>query len=134
MPIQSTSQLGLPLNTTDATPAVAWTFPTLSGNVYQVIAKVQGVNIDDTDEGIAYYLRALFSNQGGTLAQIGSTQSIAAAIEHADLTAADAALSASGTNIIVTATGVAATNLTWTVSAEISVAERYISNGGFSPS
>lgn len=121
---------GVYVNTTDATVTTAATFQTKTDKAYQVVATITGVNTTTFAATCAYYLRAVFLNDGGTLAQQSSTQSIAAAIETAALSGADAGLDASGTTIRARVTGVAATSLTWLVSAEITEVGAWADNGG----
>ena len=121
---------GAYLNTTDATESTAATFQTRTDSGYQVIAKITAVRTDTFAALAAYFLRAAFLNDGGTLAIEGSVQSIAAAIETAALAGCVATLDASGTTIRARVTGIAATNITWLVEAEITEVGQYIDNGG----
>lgn len=131
MPNLSTYSIGgVYLNTTDATQSTAATFQTRTDRAYQVIAKITAVRTDTFAALAAYYLRAAFLNDGGTLAIEGSVQSIAAAIETAALSTAAATLDTDGTTIRARVTGVAAINISWLVEAEITEIGAWIANGG----
>ncbi len=122
---------GVYVNTTNATPAVVATFQTRTNKAYQVVAKVTGVNTTSFAEVVAYSERAAFYNAAGVLTQEGASQSTTP-IETAALAACACVLSATGTTIIVTVTGVAATNLTWLCELEIQEVGLWIANGGLS--
>lgn len=128
--LNTSSSGGAYVNTTDATQTTAATFQTRTDKGYVVIATITAINTTTFAAMASYYLRAAFLNDGGTLAQQGSTQAIAAALETAALSGADATLDASGTEIRARVTGVAATNLTWSVDAEIQELGTYIAEGG----
>lgn len=130
MKLNSYSIAGAYANTTDATVTTLASFQTQTNKAYQVIAKITAVNTATFAAMASYYLRGAFLNDGGVLAQEGSTQAIAAAIETTALSSASADLDADGTVIRVRGTGVAATNLTWLVEAEIQEVGQYIANGG----
>lgn len=131
MPAQNTFTIrGVYANTTDATVTTAATFDTRTDKAYQVVARISAVNTTTFAASAHYYLRAAFLNDGGTLAQQGATQSIAAALETAALAAADATLDASGTQIRARVTGIAATNLTWLVELDIQEVGAYVANSG----
>jgi len=60
-----------------------------------------------------YHKLIRYKNVGGTLTQLGSTQTIGTDFEDAALSAADVTVTTSGTNILVQATGIAATTISW---------------------
>lgn len=108
---------GVLFRTTDATPTVAVNFPTKPSKAYWVELKVLA-GYSDQSKGAVYFLVAAFrTNSAGTLAQIGSTQSVITAIE--DTAGMDCTVAASSTNIAVTVTGVAATNIQWLLNSDI---------------
>lgn len=108
---------GVLFRTTDATPTVAVNFPTRASKCYWVELKVLA-DYSDQSAGAAYWLCAAFrTNSAGTLSQIGSTQSIMTAIE--DTGAMACTVAASSTNVAVTVTGVAGTNIQWLISSDI---------------
>jgi len=108
---------GVLWQTADATPVVAVNFPTRANKVYWVELKVVAA-YSDTSAGATYWLAGAFrTNSAGTLAQIGSTASVITAIE--DTGGMACTMAASSTNIAVTVTGVAATDIQWLISSDI---------------
>jgi hypothetical protein len=108
---------GVMFRTTDATPTVAVNFPTRPSKVYWVELKVLAT-YSDTSKAAAYWLMGCFrTSAAGTLTQVGATASVITAIE--DTGGMDCTMAASSTNVAVTVTGVAATNIQWQVYAEI---------------
>jgi len=108
--------LSVPFKTTaaiGATPTVAAYF---SATPYPLCAfwcevKALALYADGSLAG-AYWLTGVFrSNAAGTVTQVGATASVIAAIE--DTASMDCGMSASGTSILVTVTGVAATEINW---------------------
>lgn len=81
-----------------ATTTNVVTFATVADRVYQCIGFLT-VSNDTDNEGAAYWLRAAFKRVGGTVTQIGSTQTIAADLEDAGQTGLSAVLDFSGTDI-----------------------------------
>ena len=108
---------GVLFQTADATPVVAVNFATRPSKVYWVELKVLA-GYSDQSAGAIYWLAGAFrTNSAGTLAQIGSTQSVITAQE--DTGGMACTMAASSTNIAVTVTGVAATNIQWLLSSDI---------------
>jgi 2-keto-4-pentenoate hydratase len=122
---------GVYVNTTDATPAVAATFQTRTDKAYQVVAKVTGTPTAPFGAIAAYLERAGFYRVAGDVVQEGSSQS-ATPIETGGLAACACVLSATGTTIIVTVTGIAGTPMTWLAELEIQEVGLWIANGGLS--
>jgi hypothetical protein len=81
-----------------ATTTNVATFPTTADRVYQVIGRMT-VSNDTDDQGAVYWVRAAFKRVGGTVTQIGSTQTVAADLEDAGQTGLAAVLDFSGTDI-----------------------------------
>jgi hypothetical protein len=81
-----------------ATTTSVVTYATEAERVYQVIGHLT-VSNDTDNEGAAYMVRAAFKRVGGTVTQIGSTQTIAADLEDAGQTGLSAVLDFSGTDI-----------------------------------
>lgn len=121
---------GVYLNTTGATPAVAAYFPTRNDAAYEGHFRITAFRTDGTAGVVSYWRRAVFVNDGGTLTQEGSTQTIGTDVETAALAGATVAIAASGENINVTVTGVADINLSWNVSAEVQQIGQWVANGG----
>lgn len=108
---------GVLFRTADATPVVAVNFPTRKSKVYWVELKVLA-SYSDTSKAAAYWLTACFrTDSAGTLAQVGSTASVITAIE--DTGSMACTVAASSTNVAVTVTGVAATNIQWLISSDV---------------
>lgn len=108
---------GVLFRTTNATPVVAVNFPTRPSKVYWIDVKVTAA-YSDTSAGAIYWLAGAFrTNAAGTLTQISTTASVITAKE--DTGSMDATMAASGTNVQVTVTGVAVTNIQWRVNADI---------------
>jgi len=108
---------GVLVRTVDDTPVAAVTFATRPSKVYWIDFKVTAA-YEDTSAGAIYWLAAAFrTDAAGTLTQIGSTASVITAIE--DTGGMAATVAASSTNVAVTLTGVAATNIQWRIDADI---------------
>lgn len=108
---------GVLFRTADATPVVAVNFPTRKSRAYWVEVKVIAT-YSDTSKAAAYWLMGLFrTDSAGTLAQVGSTASVITAIE--DTAGMACTMAASSTNVALTVTGVAATDIQWMISSDI---------------
>lgn len=118
---------GVYTNTTDGTQTTAATFPTRTDHAYGVLVRILATETTDFDEQAAYIRHALFKNDGGTLALVGSITSVST-IESTG--AWDVTLDASGTDIRVRVTGAAATNITWLVNADVVEVGQYIAAAG----
>lgn len=116
MPSVAPVPVGARLNTTDTTQTAIVTVPTATDQATHVTAKITCVRTDTYAAACAYIIQGLFLNDGGTLAIVGSVQAVTTAIESAALSACSVTMDASGTNVRVLVTGIAA-NLTW--SAEV---------------
>jgi hypothetical protein len=128
MPKQNSySTRGVYVNTTDATQTTAATFSTKTNKAYGVVAKVTATETVDFDEQAFYIRTALFKNDGGTLALVGSVGT-PTTIE--STSGWDVTLDASGTDIRVRVTGAAATVMTWKVELEVSECGKYIAESG----
>jgi hypothetical protein len=128
MPATSTySVSGVYANTTDATQTTAATFPTRTNKAYGVIAKITATETADFDEQAFYVRSALFKNDGGTLALVGSITSLVTIESTAGW---DVTLDASGTDIRVRVTGAAATVISWNIQLEVIEAGKYVANAG----
>lgn len=121
---------GVYFNTTNATPGIAAYFPTRNDAAYEGHFRITAFRTDGTAGVASYWRRAVFVNDGGTLTQVGSTQTIGTDVESAALAGADVAVAGSGENINVTVTGVAAINMTWNVSAEVQQIGQWADDGG----
>lgn len=118
---------GVYTNTTGATPTEAASFPTRSDHAYGVTAKITATETADFDEQAFYVRYALFKNDGGTLALVGSIATTATIESTAGW---DVTLSASGSNIIVTVTGAATTAITWLVQLQVIEVGKYVAAYG----
>lgn len=118
---------GVYTNTTDATQTVAATFPTRTNHAYGVTAKITATETADFDEQAFYVRFALFKNDGGTLALVGS---IATTVTIESTGGWDVTLDASGTDIRVLVTGAAATAITWLVQLEVIEVGQYVVAAG----
>lgn len=108
---------GVLWQTADATPVVAVNFPTRPSKCYWVELKVLA-NYSDQSAGAIYWLVAGFrTSAAGTLTQVGTTQSVITAQE--DTGGMACTMAASSTNVAVTVTGVAATDIQWLISSDI---------------
>lgn len=103
------SRTGQTVVTTDTTKTTIATLETVNDRVYHVVATIVAIN--DTAATVAsYILAATFKNDGGTLSQVGSTSTVHSAESNASLAST---IEASGTDILVTGTGLSATNIRW---------------------
>lgn len=104
--------------TNDATQVVALNVPTIDNSVYFVDAVILAIKTSDHSTAGTFWRQGSFLNDDGTLAQIGSTRTVAT--DNNTLGGASAvAFTVSGENIQVLVTGVASTALTWVVSLTV---------------
>ena len=108
--------VGCIFETTDATASTAVTYQTSDDEAYLVVARVVAVDTTDFSQIAGYVRAASFKNDGGTLAQVGSTTGVAT---HESDSNWDCDLDASGTTIRVRVTGEAAKTITWRVALEV---------------
>lgn len=97
------------VTTTDATVTTIETIATTTDTVTTVYATVNGISSDGASTG-GYIRVATFENDGGSLAQVGSTTSVHTAEDAAGW---DVTFATSGTNILLRVTGALATNIRW---------------------
>ena len=120
---KNTARFGLWTKTTDATVTSAASIATTNDKVYLVRAYIVACTEPTPTTNQAGYTRVgLFKNIGGTLSLVGSV-SAGTTIE-TDATW-DATLAASGTDIVVNVTGVAATTIVWHVQVDVMVVQNY---------
>lgn len=104
-------------STEDATPVVAFTFQSRKGRSYWFEIKVQAIYADFSASA-SYWRQAAFKTLAdGTLAQVGSTRTVVT--DNESTGSMDVSVAASGTEIQVTVTGVAATDIFWRGEATI---------------
>jgi len=102
--------------TTDATPTTIATISTATDKAYGLTVTIIGIKSDGSD--IAHYIRyASYKNDGGTLTEVDETD------EHTveDDANWDVSMEASGTDILVKVTGVAATTIQWQATVEMNI-------------
>lgn len=126
-PLNNRNIHGVGLPTTDATQTIAATIGTLNNRAYLVEAHVLAVNTTDNTQAASYVLVGLFNNNGGTLAQVGSTTNVSTIESNA---AWDVAFAVSGTDIQIKVTGAAGTNISWLVDADIKNLGAVLANSG----
>lgn len=103
-------------STSGATPTNAWSYVPSSAGRYMVDATVTA-SLGDGTSGL-YRRSAAFKRVGATVSQVAATTG--SDYEEAGIAAADATITLSGTNtIVVRVTGIAATNITWAVGANV---------------
>lgn len=104
-------QAGFTSSTTNATPATIHTIPlTTSGQVLVVdidLAWKSGTSIGRGRKTVTYI------NNSGTLAILGSVVDIVTTMTQPAVSGSSFTITTSGTNVIVQATGLAATNISW---------------------
>lgn len=124
------SRLGQVFNTSAATAnQVALTVPTSTDKLYAIYANVMAVATDNFDEGQLYGIVGLFLNDGGTLAQIGATTDVHAAIE--SVGGRDINFNVSGTSVQLRVTPADATPLTWLCEVRVQELSKYQANSGW---
>jgi hypothetical protein len=100
--------------TTDGTITTGATIPTQTNHSYLVVAYVI---VTDGSTTAGYIRSASFENSAGSLAQVGSTTSIAT---HEDIAAPmDVVFDTSGTEIRVRITGDPGRNLVWQIDLDV---------------
>lgn len=103
------------------TPDVAAYFEVKPSKVYWVEFKVTA-SYDDASGGGTWWRQASFrTDSASAITQIGSTRSVVTDNESSG--GMDVTVAASGTQIQVTVTGVAATNIQWTLHSDIKEAD-----------
>ena len=118
---------GVYTNTTDATVTTAATFTTRDNHAYSVRARVTATETDDFDEQAYYERVALFKNDGGTLALVGSVQT---PITVESTGGWDCTLDASGDDIRVRVTGASSTDIAWLAQVDITEVGQYFTAFG----
>lgn len=107
--------------TTDDTPSVAVEFPVKPSKNYWFEIKVTA-SYSDASGGGTWWRQASFrTSSASAITQIGSTRSVVTDNESSG--GMDVTVAASGTDIQVTVTGVAATNIQWTLHSDIKEAD-----------
>jgi len=108
---------GVLFRTTDATPVVAVEFPVKPSKVYWFEVKVDA-SYSNASGGGSWWRQASFrTDSASAITQIGSTRSVVTDNESDG--GMDVTIAGSGTDIEVTVTGVAATNIQWLLSSDI---------------
>lgn len=124
---QHANTRGVYTNTTDGTATVAATFTTRDDHAYGVTARITATETTDFDEQAFYIRYALFKNDGGTLALVGSITTTSTIESTAGW---DVTLVASGDDIQVKVTGAASTNITWLVQMDVIEVGKYVAAYG----
>ena len=103
------------ISTTDDTPTTAFTFTPADGTgTYYVWGDVVAFNVDDTTGAAFSFSGAyLYETGGPTLTEIGVE--IGDTFKQASMAAVDFAVNASGTDVVVTVTGLAGKDINWSV-------------------
>lgn len=115
-PIQTLAPMvGHVFSTSDATKTTAVSYQTLTDTAYAVWAKAIAL-YDDFSKAAAYERVACARNVAGTLSLVGS---VATPVTIEDTAGMDFTIEVSGTTIVVSVTGVAATDITWRIALEI---------------
>lgn len=103
--------------TTDATPITIIAMPTVSGTTYTFQARAVA-NSGSGAQGASFNMAALVTNNGGVVT-IVDTAPLFTPITSGALSATDLSYAVSGTNIILVATGIAATTISWKASITV---------------
>lgn len=111
--IQQIRNLRTTTTTTDATPTTVFTIPFLSGTS-NINCKVKCFNAGIT-QGYAANLFAGFIFDGTTVTQLSTTDKV----EKTTLVGATSDISFTGTDLIISVTGLAATTIDWVINIEI---------------
>ena len=101
--------------TSDATPTTIKTIALSNATVYQIEVNVMAIKDDSVTAMSSKLLGTFVRNAGGTVSQIGDTIEMV----NTTFTSASVAFSISGANVLVVATGQAATAITWNASTII---------------
>lgn len=107
------------VETTGATPQKLISFPMPDATIIRVRAEV--VALADGGAGASYEVRRSFTRSGATVAAVGASAPTPDVEEAVALAAADVTIAASGTDVDLTVTGVAATTIIWYGRVEISL-------------
>lgn len=109
--VQLTNRMTALASTTDATPTVILTFPlSATPGVYYLEGDLVAFDITDTS-GAAYSFSSAVRSTGAAATEIGTE--FKDLFEEPSISAADFSISASGNNVIVTVTGIAAKTIDW---------------------
>jgi hypothetical protein len=108
--ITGTNGLQPQTTTADATPVDALTIPIAESTCRFLEISVVAMQ-DDDSRGYYKTFKACYRNDAGTVNLVGT----AITVEQDDFTTATSSLSISGTNVIVSVTGEAATDIVWAV-------------------
>lgn len=114
-----TSENATTTNTTDATPTTIATYPlATAGQEIEISVSVHG---EQSTNHVFYKRLARAKNASGTVSIVGTPDTIGTDFEDGALTSASITVTTSGTNVIVQATGIAATTITWKVLTDIRI-------------
>lgn len=109
--VQLTNRMTGIVTTVDATPTVVLTFPlSATPGVYYIEGDLVAFDITDT-AGAAYSFSSAVRSTGAAAIEIGTE--FKDLFEEPLISAADFTISASGNNLLVTVTGIAATTIDW---------------------
>ncbi len=105
--------LSVPFQTTDATPVVAAYFDATQYPLDAFFFEVKVVAVySDGSKMATYWRQAAFrASASGAVTQVGSTRTVVT--DNEDTSSMDVTVAASGNQIQVTVTGVAATTINW---------------------
>ena len=103
------------VTTTDATPTAVMTFAPVDLTTSLVTITTQAIKSDGT-VAASYVNVVTMRRSGATTTQVGSTTAL---VTHEDTGSMACTVAASGANIVVTGTGVAATTIRWSSSATV---------------
>lgn len=120
---KQTARFGTWVKTADATVTPVSIIKTGPERVYLVTARVVACTEPTATTNQAGYVRAaVFKNIAGTLTLVGSVTAVSTIETDATW---DCTLAASGTNIVVNVTGVAATGIVWHCQVDVMVVQNY---------
>lgn len=106
----------IPITTTNATETTIFTypFPTVGIKIKDFKVNIQGFNSDNSKVYVGE-LRSAFKSVSTTITRVG----VLDIMEKTEFTTATSTLKITGSNIVVTVTGEAATNITWNCFVEL---------------
>ncbi len=104
--------------TTNATPTTILTIPTVTGSAYTISVDVAAADVSDSISSAAYTINTKGKNLAGVASVIAPYTIYTPALDAA-LASSGVSFSASGSDIIVVAVGVAATTIKWQAAATI---------------
>jgi hypothetical protein len=93
-----------------------------------VQAVIMAVATDNGDEGQSYGIVGTFLNDGGTVAQVGSTTAL---WTHETVGGRSVDFNLDGTTLQIRVSPADTTPLTWLVSCDVSICQAWIANMGF---